>query len=192
MSENSKKFDNADDFRRASQALNDYQIRHNLIRKDYELLLELTELNQEEQNKFDTLYRASLKGFLSLIESDIYGLSQIDKYEGYSDKDNFEDKFKKTFKRVCETWNKEELIKEYLDTKYAKLKALKNKRDSLIHPKKTDDIVNANFDVFNELKEGFKAYTKMLHSIMTGVFISIDIRDLNEIYNLFGDKKTTR
>ncbi len=185
MSENSKKFDNSDDFRIANLALNDYQRRHNLIRKDYELLLELTELNKEEQDKFDTLYRASLKGFLSLIESDIYGLNQIDKYEGYSDKHNFEEKFKKTFKRICQTWNKEEIIKEYLDTKYSKLKVLKNKRDRLIHPKKTDDIVKANFDVFIELKEGFNDYTKMLHSIMDGFFISIEISGLNDIYKLF-------
>jgi len=174
MSNNSKKYDNSDEF----------QERHNLIRKDYGLLLEITGLHQNEPDKFDTLYRASLKGFLSLIESDIYGLNQIDQYDGYSDKHNFEDKFKKTFKKICQTWKKEEIINEYLDTKYAKLKGLKNKRDKLIHPKKTSDIVCASVNVFDELREGFQDYTKMLHLIMNGFFISIDIKNLDDIYKL--------
>jgi hypothetical protein len=149
MSDNSKKFDTSDEFRKANHAFNEYQRRHNLIRKDYELLLGITELLQYEQDKFDTLYRASLKGFLSLIESDIYGLNQIDQYDGYSDRHSFEDRFKKTFKRICQTWNKEEIIKEYFNTKYAKLKTLKGKRDKLIHPKTTTDILCASVDAFN-------------------------------------------
>lgn len=184
MSDNAKKFDNSDEFRKANHALTEYQSRHNLIRKDYELLLGIAELHQNEPDKFDTLYRASLKGFLSLIESDIYGLNQIDQYDGYTDKHSFEDRFKRTFKRICQTWNKEEIIKEYLDTKYAKLKVLKSKRDRLIHPKKTTDIVSATVDVFNELREGFQDYTKMLHSIMDGFFISIEINNLDDIYKL--------
>jgi hypothetical protein len=184
MSDYSKKFDNYDDFRKANQALTEYQIRHNLIRKDYELLLEITGLYQGESDKFNTLYRASLKGFLSLIESDIYGLNQINPYDGYSDKHCFEDRFKKTFKIICQTWNKEAIIKEYLDTNYAKLKLLKSKRDSLIHPKKRTDIVCATVDLLNELKKGFQDYTKMLHSIMDGFFISIEIKNIDDINNL--------
>lgn len=75
MSDNSKKFDKPDEFRKANSAFTDYQLRHNLIREDFELLLGITELHQNEPGKFDALYRASLKGFLSLIESDIYGLN---------------------------------------------------------------------------------------------------------------------
>ena len=48
MSDNSKKFDNWDEFRKADHALNEYQRRHNLIRKDYELLLEITGLSQND------------------------------------------------------------------------------------------------------------------------------------------------
>jgi hypothetical protein len=184
MSENSKNYDNSDDFRKANHALTDYQRRHNLIRKDYELLLEITELHQNEPDKFDTLYRASLKGFLSLIESDIYGLNQIDQYDGYTDKHSFEYRFKKTFKRICQTWKREEIIKEFLDTKYAKLKFLKSKRDKLIHPKERKDIVFASADEFIKLKEGFQDYTKMLHSIMDGFFISIEINNFDDIYKL--------
>jgi len=185
MSDTSKKFDNPDDFRKANLALNDYQIRHNLIREDYELLLGITELYQNEPDKFNALYRASLKGFLSLIESDIYGLNQIDAYERYSDRNSFEDKFKKTFKRICQTWNKEVIIIQYLDTKYVKLKMLKSKRDRLIHPQTTDDIVCASIEEFSELRQSFQDYLKMLHSIMDNFFISIEVKNLSEIYKLF-------
>ena len=185
MSDNSKKFEDSGEFRTATYALIEYQRRHNLIRKDYELLLEITELHLDDSDKFDTLYRASLKGFLSLIESDIYGLNQIDQYDGYSDKHSFEDRFKKTFKKICHTWKKDEVIIEFIDNKYSKLKLLKIKRDRLIHPKKITDVVCASVDEFNELREVFHDYTKMHHSIMNGFFISFEIKCFNDICKLF-------
>ncbi len=191
MSEHSKTFKNKEEFRKANLALNDYQKRHNIIRKDYELLLEITDLYQDERGKFDTLYRASLKGFLSLIESDIFGLNNIDKYEGYSDRHSFEDKFKKTFKQVCRTWNKNEIIQQYLDSKYGLLKSIKTKRDKLIHPKTTEDIVIASKKEFLDLKTAFKDYTKMLHSIMNNFFISINVKNMDEIIDLFKNNDTT-
>jgi hypothetical protein len=185
MKSNSKKFDSSEDFYQALKAMGEYQKRHNLIRKDYELLLEITESQSKEADKFNSLFRASLKGFLSLIESDIYGLNQIDPYNGYSDNHCFEDKFKKTFKKVCQTWGKEDLITKYLDSKYSALKNLKKKRDKLIHPKKAVDILFANHDELNLLKEGFRDYTNLIHSIMDDFFISVEIKDLNDISKLF-------
>ncbi len=185
MSEHSKTFKDKEEFRKANLALDDYQKRHNIIRKDYELLLEITDSYQDENEKFDTLYRASLKGFLSLIESDIFGLNHIDNYEGYCDRHTFEDKFKKTFKQVCRTWNKNEIIQQYLDSKYGLLKSIKTKRDKLVHPKTTEDIVIASKEDLLELKTAFEDYTKMLHSIMNDFFISINIKDMDDIIDLF-------
>ena len=185
MSEHSKSFKDKEEFRKANFALTEFQRRHNIIRKDYELLLEITDSYQDENKKFDALYRASLKGFLSLIESDIFGLNHIDTYEGYSDRQSFEDKFKKTFKRVCQTWNKNEIIQQYLDSKYGLLKSIKSKRDKLIHPKTTEDIVIASSKDFLELKTAFEDYTKLLHSIMDNFFISIEISNRDEIIDLF-------
>jgi hypothetical protein len=186
MSKSSKRFSSPEEFKRANNALTEYQRRHNLIRKDYELLLELTESHKNSQDKFDTLYRASIKGFLSLIESDIYGLNQIDSYKAYSDQDKFEQKFKKTFKQVCKTWNKESIIKEFLDREYVKIRTIKTKRDRLIHPKNKEDIISASTENFNELQIAFKSYTDMINSLMNGFFISIELNNLNGLKNLFG------
>ncbi|EZH73653.1 hypothetical protein ATO12_17100 [Aquimarina atlantica] len=185
MSEHSKTYKDPEEFRNANLALLGFQKRHNVIRKDYQLLLNITETFQGEEEKFNSLYRASLKGFFSLIESDIFGLNQVDKYEAYDDKHRFEDRFKKTFKRICQTWSKEEIIQQYLDSKYSKLKSIKNKRDKLVHPKDTGDIIVASKEEFIELKFAFDDYNEMLHSIMNNFFIDINVKDLNEIKDLF-------
>lgn len=184
MKTNTKTYLDKSEFGKAHHAFNDYQKRHNLIRNDYELLLKITELKIENLEEFNTLYRASLKGILSLIESDIYGLNSLDKYENYSDKHSFEDKFKKTFKQICRTWEKEAILKEYLDTKYSQLKSLKIKRDKLIHPKKSSDIPNPNFEDFKKLKETFFDYTKMIHSLMDNFFISVEVQNVKEFFEI--------
>ena len=147
---------------------------------------EITELHKKDQEKLMTLFRASLKGFFSLIESDIYGLNKLDAYEGYDDHiGSFEFKFKKTFKQVCKTWNKKEIIQLYLDSKYGKLKSLKQKRNNLVHPKEVPDILIASEEGLNDIKECFNDYTKMLHSIMNNFFISIEIKDSEDLNELF-------
>ena len=175
MSEYSKKFQDKEELKKASIALKGYQKRHNIIRKDYELLLRIAETFQDDKEEFNSLYRASLKSFFSLIESDIFGLNQIDEYEGYNDLHRFEDKFKKTFKNICKTCDKDNIILQYLDSKYGTLKSIKEKRDKLVHPKTTEDIVIATQEEFLELKSAFEDYTKMLHSIMDNFFISINV-----------------
>lgn len=185
MTEHSKEFKDKEEFRKASIALTEYQRRHNIIRKDYELLLEITETFKSDKEKFNTQFRASLKGFFSLVESDIFGLNQLDSYEGYSDKHSFEDKFKKTFKQICKTWGKEEIIQKYLDSKYNSLKITKKKRDKLVHPKSIGDIIIATDEEFQELKIVFNDYVKMLHSIMDNFFIRVTINDFNELKDIF-------
>ena len=184
MDIHSKKYDNTDTFRNSNRAFTEYQRRHNIIRKDYEVLLKITEENVDDSTRFDALYRASLKSFLSLIESDIFGLNQIDSYDGYSDRHSFEDRFKKTFKQICSTWNKNEIISQYLSTEYVSLKNIKKKRDKLIHPKNIDDIFKASEEDFKELKRVFENYNKMLHSIMNNFFIKIEITDLADLSKL--------
>ena len=185
MSKHLKKYEKSDEFRKVGKALNDYQIRHNIIRKDYEELLILTKNYQNNEIKFDALFRATLKSFFSLIESDIYGLNEIDTYEGYDDFDRFEVKFKKTFKNICFKWNKTELISNYLDHHFGNLISLKKKRDKLIHPKKKDDILKATIKEFEQLKTEFENYKKMLHTLMDNFFVSIEINDISELKNLF-------
>lgn len=185
MSEHTKKYENHEAFRKAGKALTEYQKRHNVIRKDYEVLLELTKSFQNEEEKFDSLFRAALKSFFSLIESDIYGLNEIDSYNGYDDYDRFEVKFKKTFKNICTIWNKPDLISKYLDHHFGDLISLKKKRDKLIHPKKMDDIIKASINEFKQLEREFENYKKFLHSLMDNFFVSIEITDLSELRKLF-------
>lgn len=148
MSEHSKYYADKEDFRKASLALTNYQKRHNTLRKDYQLLLDLTEQSKTKQSEYNALFRASVRGLLSLIESDIYGLNQLDPYTGYDDNHNFENKFKRTFKQVCQTWNKNEIFQDYLDSRYFLLKTFKRKRDKLIHPKTIQDIIIASDEEF--------------------------------------------
>ena len=185
MSENSKKYENVVEFRKICKDLTEYQERHNIIRKDYEELLELTRNHQNDELKFDTLFRAALKSFFSLIESDVYGLNEIDKYQGYNDFERFEVKFKKTFNKICTTWNKPELISKYLDHHFGNLISLKKKRDNLIHPKKKEDILKATLEEFEQLKKEFENYKKMIHSLMDNFFVSIEIKNLSELKNVF-------
>ena len=152
-----------------------YQKIHNIIRKDYMELLNVTEKHKSEKVEFDSLYRACLKSLFSIIEADIFGLNNLDKYENYSDKDSFETKFKNTFKQVCKTWNKTELQKEYFDRKYGELKEQKKKRDELIHPKKAEHLHEASETEFEKLKKVFNDYNSFINSLMNDFFISVDL-----------------
>jgi uncharacterized protein YutE (UPF0331/DUF86 family) len=185
MNENAKTYDNSEEFRKANWAMKDFQLRHNTIRIDYEILLEITEENKNTPEKFNSLYRAAIRSFLSLIESDMYGLNLIDPYTGYNDKNDFETKFKKTYKQICSTWKKEQIIKSYLDSKYSDLKNIKTIRDNLVHPKKNSDIPEVTEEMFNQLKKVFSDYSTMIHSIMDGFFIRINIDNMGDIGKLF-------
>lgn len=153
MGNHIKKYTDYSDFLKAENAMREFQKIHNIIRKDYMELINMTEKHKSMKKEFDSLYRACLKGLFSIIEADIFGLNNLDRYEGYSDKHSFETKFKSTLKQVCETWNKTDLQKKYFDQKYRELKELKKKRDELIHPKKIEHLHEASESDFKILKK---------------------------------------
>ena len=185
MSEYSKEFNDKNDFQKAVKSLLDFQKRHNIIRKDYEELLAITEEFKNDGVKFDATYRAALKGFLSIIESDIYGLNQLDSYQGYNDRHSFTDKFKKTFKKFFKDAGKENILQEFLDSKFEDLKSIKRKRDNLVHPKTTEDIISASLNEFLILKKAFNDYTEFLHSLVSNFFINVKLSSSIDIDNLF-------
>src|SRR5665647_382461 len=162
MEEHSKKYFDTSEFVKDFAAMVLFQKIHNIIRKDYMELLDLTERHKVNKTEFNALYRACLKSLFSLIEADIFGLNNLDKYQNYTDKDSFEIKFKNTFRQVCKTWNKNEIGEKYLDTKYCKLKELRKKRDELIHPKKVEHIHEANETEFDSLKLVFTDYDSFI------------------------------
>jgi hypothetical protein len=175
MGNHSKKYANYSEFLQAGKAMGNYQKIHNIIREDYLELLNLTEKHKMEKTEFNTLYRACLKGLFSIIEADIFGLNNLDEYENYSDKDDFETKFKKTFKQICKTWNKTEIQKKYFDEKYSDLKKLKKKRDELIHPKKVEHLHESSETDFKEIKKVFNDYDSLINKLMDDFFISINM-----------------
>jgi hypothetical protein len=140
------------------------------------LLLEIIEKNKLDEKKFDALYRACLTRFFTLIEADIYGLNQLDMYDGYDDKrDRFIEKFKDTYKQVCKTWNKEQLQKDYFDSKLQALIELKKKRDDLVHPKELEHIHKASEGNFEALKKVFENYEKFINDLMNDFFVGTTI-----------------
>ena len=179
MGEHTKKYSDYNEFLKAGVLMGEFQKIHNIIRQDYMELLVITEQHKKVECEFNALYRACLKSLFSIIEADIFGFNNLDKYEKYSDKDTFENKFKKTFTQVCNTWNKPYIRKVYFDTKLESLKDLRKKRDELIHPKKIEHIHKANEIEFDNLKQVFKDYDNFINKIMDNFFIGVELKTLD-------------
>jgi hypothetical protein len=178
MTNHVKQYIDYSEFLNASATIDKFQRIHNILRKDYLVLLDLIEIYKSNKIEFDSLYRAGLRSIFSLIEADIYCLNYLDKYDDYSDKDHFEKKMKSTFKQVCETWNKEQIGKKYFETKYCDLKTLRQKRDELIHPKDTEHLHEANEGEFEKLKKVFKDYDSFINDLMNDFYIGFEFKTL--------------
>lgn len=181
MDTKTKKHHSIEEFEIANKALSEYQLLHNQLRKDFENLIELTERNKNKLSDYDTLYRACVRSVLTIIEADLYGLNQLDPYQGYSDSDSFETKFKKTFKQICTTWQKNDII-PYLNEKYERLRLLKTKRNELIHPKSRKHFHNASDDSLEDIKVVFKEYNDLINSIMNNFSISIEVKSIKDLF----------
>lgn len=168
-----KYYNNLKEFQKAQQILHNYQKTHNIIRNDYLKLIELTFDSQNDQKKFNTLYRACIRELFSLIESDLYSLNRLDCYLDYSDKDKFMVKFKKTFKQISKTWEKSDIQKEYFDSKLERLKNIKNERDKITHPKSPNDFITTTIEDFNRFKKVFDEYDKFINKMMDGFFVGM-------------------
>lgn len=168
-----KYYNSLKEFQNAQLILNNYQKTHNIIRNDYLNLIELTFSSQNDQRQFNSLYRACLRELFSLIESDLYNLNRLDNYKGYSDRDKFMNKFKKTFKQICRTWKKTDLQKTYFNKKLEYLLKIKTERDRITHPKSTKDFKTTSLEDFNNFKRVFEDYDNFINKIMDGFFIGM-------------------
>ena len=176
MREHSKQYDNLNEMFKTAQTMGKFQKIHNVIRPDFVVLLRITEERKSNEKEFDALYRACLTRIFALIEADIFGLNQLDMYDGYDDKkDRFIEKFKETYKQICKSWDKEELQKKYFDSKLKGLTELKKKRDDLVHPKQLENIHKASDKDFQSLKTVFEDYDKFINDLMNDFFIDSTI-----------------
>ncbi|MBT2160599.1 hypothetical protein [Zobellia barbeyronii] len=168
-----KYYDSLSEFQEAQQILHNYQKTHNIIRNDYLNLIKLTFESHDNQKSFNTLYRACLRELFSLIESDLFNLNRLDCYLGYSDKDRFITKFKKNFKQISKTWEKEDIQKEYFDSKLERLKKIKTERDKITHPKNPNDFKNTTIEDLEIFKMIFDEYDEFFNRMMNGFFIGM-------------------
>jgi hypothetical protein len=148
---------------------------HNAIKSDFKVLLEITESHKNDPNKYSALGRVCIRNLFSLIEADIYYYNLFDSYPGYEDRHGFFVRFKKTFKQICKTWNREVLQQEYFQTKLSELKELKEIRDKLTHPKQPEDIIQITEPLFIKVKRVFSDYDSFITTIMSNFFISTTI-----------------
>lgn len=172
---NDKFIPDENDFWKLMPIISKFPRLHNKIKADFVLLLELTEQSKNDTAKFEMLCRTSIKNLFSLIEADIYYYNLFDSYQDYDDRDKFFDKFKKTFKQICKTWNRQELQQEYFAAKLGDLKELKELRDKLTHPKEVEDIIQASDNTFNKVTKVFTDYDTFFSAIMSNFFFSTTI-----------------
>jgi len=138
---------------------------------DFKFLLSVTEANRADDEKFKTMVRACLKSFLNILEADLYFLNKLDAYPNYEDRNDFISKFKKTFKQVTSTWEREKIYNEYRDKEFEVLLKVKDVRDKLIHPKSLLDVVNIGEQDYKDVIQAFEAYQKFLLKLVSNFFI---------------------
>lgn len=175
--EHSKQYSSFSEWLEGGQTLNNFQRIHNVLRKDYDELLRITEEYKSSEKEFNALYRACIRSLFSIVEADMFGLNRLDEYENYNDREAFKEKFKETFKQVGRTFNKNEIVLKYLSSKLQSLLEFRDKRDELIHPKTAEHIHNATEADFSKLKTVFKDYTDFVNDIMTNSYLSVSIND---------------
>jgi hypothetical protein len=183
MNEPVRQITNPDEVRIVLKAMHEYQSIHNLIRKEFSLLLTLTDQHRSNDIEFKALCNTCLRSLFSIIEADIYGLNRIVRYDNYNDNHCFETKFKRTIKNVSEKCQKCDKQRAYFDSKYFELKELRKKRDRIIHPKEICDIANFDDNDFLKIKKVFNDYCDLIHNLMKCFFIGFDFKTLTEALN---------
>jgi len=159
-----------------------FPVIHNRLKDDFQNLLNITKKHSNDKAEFQTLGRLCIKNLFAMIEADLHYYNLFDKYENYSDKDRFIDKFKCTFKQIAKTWEAESIQTEYFSTKLQKLKALKGIRNSLMHPKSLDDIIDPTHNDIIDVEIAFKAYNLFISDIMNDFFFSYEGVDKLDVY----------
>lgn len=159
------------DFDSSLNNLRIFQLVHNELRKDFEMIYGLAKSKIEDVEIVKPLIRSCIKELFSLIEADIYLLNQFNPYLDYNDRDDFCKKFKKTFKHHAKTFNKQDTTLKFNSSHFKLLLIQKNKRDEVIHPKgrKSICVEKSNLEDIYDL---FIKYKLFVNESIANVFIS--------------------
>ena len=159
------------DFENTFSNMRTFQLVHNELRKDFEMIYELAKNKIEDLEVVKPLIRGCIKELFSLMEADIYLLNQFNPYLDYNDRDDFCKKFKKTFKHHGKTFNKQDTNSKFNSSHFKLLLIQKNKRDEVTHPKGRNSIRVEGTDL-EGIYDLFTKYNSFVNESMTNVFIS--------------------
>lgn len=174
-----KYYINLENFEDDRKILRNYQKTRNILFTDYSNLLSLTLNVKDDQKAFNALYRACSRELFTLIEFDLFSLNQLDNYTDYSDKENFLLKFEKTFKQICLTWEKTDLLEDYFGEKTERLGYIKTERDKMTRPENPKAIKMNTVDDLRQLKLVFNEYKAFMNKILNGLFIGMKSYPVN-------------
>lgn len=150
------------------------QRTHNMLTKDFETLGEIAKENAENANRIKPLIRACIKELFSLVEADLYLINQYLPYDGYSDRDKLNEKFKKTYRHHSESFKKRDLRNQYQNKSYARLYRLKLRRDDIVHPKGLHTI-NVTLEDLQEVTEVYHEYRNYIIQLMSNIGFSVEL-----------------
>lgn len=150
------------------------QRTHNMLAKDIETLLALTNEQFTNPDRMQPLIRACLKELFSLVEADLYLINQFIPYPDFKERDDLGQKFKKTFRHHARTFKKEDIVKAFQERFYANFYKLKLKRDDIVHPKGLHSI-EVKSDDLTLISEVYKIYRNFVIQLMTNVGVSTKI-----------------
>jgi hypothetical protein len=156
------------------QKMSELQRTHNLLVKDIETLVAITNEHFHDQERIQPLIRACIKELFSLIEADLFLINQFNPYPDYRERDDLGRKFKKTYRHHATTFKKEDIQKAFQSKFYSKLYTLKWKRDELMHPKGRHSIEVNSSDLIT-VGEVYETYRQFVSTLMTNVGVSIKI-----------------
>jgi hypothetical protein len=162
------------DFESTFNNMRTFQLVHNELRKDFEMIYELAKNKIEDVEIVKPLIRGCIKELFSLMEADIYLLNQFNPYLDYNDRDDFCKKFKKTFKHHAKTFNKQDSILKFNSSHFKLLLIQKNKRDEIAHPKGRNSI-RVEKNNLEDIYDLFLKYNAFVNESMTNIFISTKI-----------------
>lgn len=163
------------EFLETKKFLGEFDVIHHRILCDLITLISISLKYRDKEDEYNSMFRSIVRSFFSLIEADLFYLNVLDKYDNYTDRENFYPKLKKTYKQVAKTLNREKIQKSYFDTKLGNLKKLKQIRNNLVHPKNINHLHFASKENFLLLNTCIEDYQNFIVKLMKGFILNSTI-----------------